>query len=86
MYKLYPKVDFDTVRDGAKRRALSPRQLYAQSKFANILVSNELARRYGDRIVAFSLHPGVLRTELLKYQGFPAAGVAGGLGETVGSS
>ncbi|KAH7094051.1 NAD(P)-binding protein [Auriculariales sp. MPI-PUGE-AT-0066] len=50
-----------------RRRKLSPLQLYAQSKTANIILSRELARRYGDKIIAISLHPGVLRTELISH-------------------
>lgn len=38
---------------------------YGQSKTANILFSRELAKRYGSKgLTAFSLHPGVIRTNL----------------------
>ncbi|KIK55268.1 hypothetical protein GYMLUDRAFT_47990 [Collybiopsis luxurians FD-317 M1] len=38
---------------------------YGQSKTGNILFSNELAKRYGERgIVSISVHPGSIRTEL----------------------
>ncbi|KZV85086.1 NAD(P)-binding protein [Exidia glandulosa HHB12029] len=63
-YKQFPKVDYATLRDGPARRKLNSGQLYGQSKFGNILVSNELARRYGDKIVSTSLHPGVFKTDL----------------------
>jgi NAD(P)-dependent dehydrogenase (short-subunit alcohol dehydrogenase family) len=36
----------------------NPWVAYGQSKTANILFSRELAKRYGDRLLAFSLHPG----------------------------
>ncbi|KAJ7880279.1 oxidoreductase [Mycena olivaceomarginata] len=41
---------------------------YGQSKLANILYAAELARRYGSTITAVSVHPGVVRTDLLSAQ------------------
>ncbi|OBZ73531.1 hypothetical protein A0H81_06417 [Grifola frondosa] len=39
--------------------------LYNQSKFANVVVACEVARRYGDQgIVSMSCHPGYLKTDL----------------------
>ncbi|EJD37926.1 NAD(P)-binding protein [Auricularia subglabra TFB-10046 SS5] len=70
IYKLYPRINYDTLRDGRARRKLSTTRLYAQSKFGNILVTNELARRYGDNLVAISLHPGVIDTGLQRHMGF----------------
>nr|TKR97505.1 short-chain dehydrogenase TIC 32, chloroplastic-like [Populus alba] len=46
---------------------------YGQSKLANILHANELARRLkeeGEEITANSLHPGAIHTNLLRHQGF----------------
>ncbi|KAJ7581359.1 NAD(P)-binding protein [Mycena floridula] len=64
---LYPKLDFDSFKDTPARRKLAWR-LYPQSKFAtlaNILFSNELARRYSDQgIVSTAVHPGNIRTGL----------------------
>lgn len=41
---------------------------YSQSKTANILFTVELARRLqGTQVTSFSLHPGSVRTELLRY-------------------
>ncbi|KAJ7042996.1 hypothetical protein C8F04DRAFT_945200, partial [Mycena alexandri] len=40
---------------------------YGQSKLANILYAAELARRY-PKITAVSIHPGVVRTELVSTQ------------------
>ncbi|KAI9004521.1 NAD-P-binding protein [Hyaloraphidium curvatum] len=37
---------------------------YGQSKTANVLFSRELAKRYGDKLITFSLHPGGIRTNL----------------------
>jgi len=43
---------------------------YAQSKLANILFTRELARRLkGTGITAYSLHPGVIATELGRHVG-----------------
>ncbi|XP_022064100.2 retinol dehydrogenase 12 [Acanthochromis polyacanthus] len=47
------------------RRTYSPLESYRQSKLANVLFSRELARRLsGTGVSSFSLHPGVIRTEL----------------------
>jgi retinol dehydrogenase-13 len=47
------------------KRTYTPRESYDQSKLANILFTRELNRRYVDEgITAYSLHPGVIRTEL----------------------
>ena len=41
---------------------------YGQSKLANLLYANELASRWnGTGVTAYSLHPGVIRTELTRY-------------------
>ncbi|KAJ2957932.1 hypothetical protein NQZ79_g6391 [Umbelopsis isabellina] len=41
---------------------------YGQSKTANILFSKELSRRYKDKgLLAFSLHPGGIQTNLLRH-------------------
>lgn len=74
IYKMYPRVKYDTIRDGPARRKLSPDALYAQSKFGNILMSNELARRYEDKIVAITLHPGIFQTELQRHKNLPERG------------
>jgi len=67
LHSRHPRVNYDTLRDGPARRKLSPTTLYAQSKFGNILVSNELARRYEDKVIAISLHPGVFSTGLQQH-------------------
>jgi NAD(P)-dependent dehydrogenase (short-subunit alcohol dehydrogenase family) len=47
-----------------------PMKAYSQSKLANILFTKELAKRLkNDRILVFSLHPGAVRTELVRYCG-----------------
>ncbi|OCH84893.1 NAD-P-binding protein [Obba rivulosa] len=61
-------IDFDTLKDSPKRSKLGTQKLYFQSKFANVVYSNELHRRYGDRgIVSVSLHPGNLKTDLQRH-------------------
>ncbi|XP_061573779.1 retinol dehydrogenase 12 [Cololabis saira] len=47
------------------RRPYSRLQSYQQSKLANVLFSRELGRRLrGSGVSSFSLHPGVIRTDL----------------------
>ncbi|OSC98629.1 NAD-P-binding protein [Trametes coccinea BRFM310] len=61
-------IDFDTLRDGPKRVKAGTMKLYSQSKFANVVFSNELHRRYADQgIVSVSLHPGNLKTDLQRH-------------------
>eukprot|EP01112_Ceratiomyxa_fruticulosa_P010367 TRINITY_DN2741_c0_g1_i1.p1 TRINITY_DN2741_c0_g1~~TRINITY_DN2741_c0_g1_i1.p1 ORF type:complete len:340 (-),score=80.20 TRINITY_DN2741_c0_g1_i1:423-1370(-) len=44
---------------------------YGQSKLGNILLSNELARRYADKgIYSLSLHPGIVDTPLMTSHSF----------------
>ncbi|KAJ7086641.1 NAD-P-binding protein [Mycena epipterygia] len=49
------------------RKKLTGTSLYGQSKLGMILISSELARRYGDQgVVAISLHPGGVKSELMR--------------------
>ncbi|KAF5371625.1 hypothetical protein D9758_003597 [Tetrapyrgos nigripes] len=67
-YVMFNKLNFNSFKDGPTRKKLGKYLLYGQSKFGNIVFSNELARRYGDRgIVSTALHPGNLKTELTRY-------------------
>ncbi|KAI0794521.1 NAD(P)-binding protein [Fomes fomentarius] len=67
-YAYVGHIDFDTLKDGPARRKLSSTALYCQSKLGDVLVSFELARRYGDQgIVSVALNPGLLRTELMRH-------------------
>jgi len=51
-----------------KGRKYSPWGAYEQSKLANVLFSNELNRRMqGTGVTSNSLHPGVIKTELMRY-------------------
>ncbi|KAJ3735369.1 NAD-P-binding protein [Lentinula guzmanii] len=50
------------------RKKLTGTRLYGQSKLGMVLISSELARRYGDQgVVAISLHPGGVKSELLRH-------------------
>ncbi|KAL0960912.1 hypothetical protein HGRIS_005921 [Hohenbuehelia grisea] len=61
-------VDFETLRPSTERDKKGPIGLYAQSKFANIVFSKELARRYGDKgIVSICLNPGTVKTDLQRF-------------------
>lgn len=47
----------------------APFQAYCHSKLANVIFSAELARRLeGTGVTTYSLHPGVIETELLRHQ------------------
>ncbi|EIM81817.1 NAD-P-binding protein [Stereum hirsutum FP-91666 SS1] len=50
-----------------EREKLGPPGLYNQSKFANVVVARELARRYGDKLVVMSCNPGNLISNLQRY-------------------
>ncbi|XP_071370233.1 retinol dehydrogenase 13-like, partial [Centroberyx affinis] len=57
------QIDFDDLF--FSRKPYSALASYRQSKLANVLFTRELARRLtGSGVSAFSLHPGVIRTEL----------------------
>ncbi|XP_026139525.1 retinol dehydrogenase 13 isoform X1 [Carassius auratus] len=50
------------------KRPYSPLLSYKQSKLANVLFSRELARRIkGTGVSSYCLHPGVIRTELIRH-------------------
>ncbi|KAK5644495.1 hypothetical protein RI129_005795 [Pyrocoelia pectoralis] len=54
-----------------EKRKYNEKQSYYQSKLCNILFARELARRLKDAkidgVTTYSLHPGVINTELLKH-------------------
>ncbi|EIW74073.1 NAD(P)-binding protein [Coniophora puteana RWD-64-598 SS2] len=66
---LFSDVKFELLKDSPARRKRRTELLYGQSKTGNILLSNELARRYGHRIVSISLNPGAIKTELQRHSG-----------------
>ncbi|KAJ7142150.1 hypothetical protein C8R43DRAFT_582840 [Mycena crocata] len=54
-------IKWETITDGPARQKAKPLDLYNQSKFANVVVACEFARRYGDKgIVSTSVHPGLI--------------------------
>ncbi len=66
-------LDFDDLGNARRYR---PLRVYGQSKLANILFTNELARRLaGSTLTANSLHPGAVATGLGKNNGVWARGV-----------
>jgi len=61
---LFSTLDFNTFKDGPARKKAGHRT-YAHSKLANVLFSNELARKYGDQgIISISLDPGNIVSDL----------------------
>lgn len=59
-------INFDDLN--YKNRSYSPAEAYSQSKLANVLFSKELASKLKehniDGVRTYSLHPGVIKTEL----------------------
>lgn len=62
-HKLAPKdgILFDKINDEEAQNTFSR---YGQSKLANILFTNGLNKRYGEKIYVNSVHPGMVNTEL----------------------
>ncbi len=58
-------IDLDDLQ--WKTRDYDTSLAYAQSKTANIWFTSELQRRFGDRLLALSVHPGVIRTDLVRH-------------------
>jgi len=69
-------VVWETLRDSPKRTSMGSKlsgksDLYNQSKFGNVVFSNELARRFADQgIISNALNPGNLETELQRHAGW----------------
>ncbi|XP_067861837.1 retinol dehydrogenase 12-like [Heptranchias perlo] len=62
------KVGTINFEDLNSEKSYNSMKAYAQSKLANILFTSELARKLeGTDVLAFSLHPGVVRTELSRH-------------------
>jgi len=57
-------LDFDAIADSPGRLKYNEWEWYNKSKFGDVVVARELARRYGDKIVSTSLNPGTIRTDL----------------------
>lgn len=62
------RIDFDDV---SLERSFTGMRAYCQSKLANVLFTQELARRTtGTTFVTHALHPGAVQTKLLAATGF----------------
>lgn len=60
-------VDFATLRDGPQRRAKSTFGLYAQSKFAQVMLTYHMRKQCeADGIVVGAVDPGNIRSEVLR--------------------
>jgi NAD(P)-dependent dehydrogenase (short-subunit alcohol dehydrogenase family) len=71
-------IQFDNLSGASGYR---PWAAYGQSKLANLLFASELARRFaGSKRTAYSVHPGVIRTELVRHLNPAARVVFGALG------
>ena len=67
-------IEFDNL-SGA--RGYEPWKMYGQSKLANILFAKQLAKRLaGSRRTANAVHPGVIRTNLVRHLDQPEAMLA----------
>lgn len=56
------QIDFDDIN---QEKEYKPWKSYSQSKLANVLFTKELANKLqGSGVTTYSLHPGVIRTEL----------------------
>lgn len=74
-HNMAPKsgIEFDNLSGD---RAYSGWKNYGQSKFANLVFSKELARRFeGTRKTAVAVHPGVIRTNLGRHMNSAANGL-----------
>ncbi|KAJ9555266.1 hypothetical protein OSB04_009880 [Centaurea solstitialis] len=69
-------IKFDKIND---EKSYSPFYAYGQSKLANALHAKELSRRLkeeGANVTVNSLHPGVIKTNLQRNQGFVASTIS----------
>lgn len=65
-----PGIDYDAVRRPTRSRTALGE--YAVSKFANVLHSQELARRLrGTGVTAYALHPGVISSDIWRAVPWP---------------
>ncbi|RPD56663.1 NAD(P)-binding protein [Lentinus tigrinus ALCF2SS1-7] len=64
----FTTLNYDTFKDTPQRKKLSPEMLYYQSKFGNVVVARQVAKRYADKgIISISVNPGNIRSELQRY-------------------
>ncbi|KAF9652077.1 NAD(P)-binding protein [Thelephora ganbajun] len=58
-------LDFSTFKDSPTRRKIFGYTSYSQSKLGNTVHTQEFARRYGNKIISVSVHPGQISAETL---------------------
>ncbi|KAI0330505.1 NAD-P-binding protein [Cubamyces sp. BRFM 1775] len=59
---------WDTFKDTPQRRKMSTETLYNQSKFGDVVLANQIAKRYANKgIISISVNPGNIRTDLQRY-------------------
>lgn len=70
-YNLHPGcgICFDSLKTTLPYMLLGTWSRYGQSKLANLLFANELAKRYPS-ITSLAIHPGAVETELITELGF----------------
>ncbi|TEB39829.1 NAD-P-binding protein [Coprinellus micaceus] len=70
VHHLVESLNFDAFHDGLERRARAGSSFsYCQSKFGDILFSNELSRRYKDQgVISTAVNPGNFATQLQQPQ------------------
>jgi NAD(P)-dependent dehydrogenase (short-subunit alcohol dehydrogenase family) len=67
-------INFDNL---SGEQGYTPFTFYGQSKLANLLMSNELARRLaGSRVTSNAVHPGIIMTPLMRNLGSLRAGLS----------
>ncbi|OSX56498.1 hypothetical protein POSPLADRAFT_1159937 [Postia placenta MAD-698-R-SB12] len=65
---MFDTIHWESLKDGPARRKLSTSTLYSQSKFANVVVARQIAKRYADKgIISLSLDPGGIKTDLQRH-------------------
>lgn len=65
---MFDTIHWESLKDGPARRKLGTGTLYSQSKFANVVVARQIAKRYADKgIISLSLDPGGIKTDLQRH-------------------
>jgi len=65
---MFKTIQWDTLKDSPARRNTPRMALYSQSKFGNVVVARQIAKRYAHKgIVSLSVDPGVVKTKMLRH-------------------
>jgi len=59
------QIEFDDIK--SSEQTYNPQLRYGMSKLANVYFARGLAARWGARVKCYSLHPGIIKTELGRY-------------------